>query len=167
MEAYSKSKAIFGIYRVDLHNRILISTWFDDLHFSASTTVRPKLCGQSARRVLVIEIFFFFKKFLEYLGLPENAWHYPNFQLLLNFGHPIVRYFFFRVWKLLWRFFDVENWYGKSCYCVLVNDSFTTCWLLFKTSNLLGNLAERWFISLRIQYISFTEIFNFMSRNLP
>ena len=38
-ETYSDSKAIFGIYRVDLHNRILISTWFDDLHFSASNTV--------------------------------------------------------------------------------------------------------------------------------
>ena len=87
-----------------MHNRILISAWFADLHFSASTTVRPKLCGQSARRVLVIEIFFFFKKFLEYLGLPENAWHYPNFQLLLNFGHPI-RY----SWKIQW------NWKSNTC----------------------------------------------------
>ena len=29
METYSDSKAIFGIYRVNLHNRILISTWLD------------------------------------------------------------------------------------------------------------------------------------------
>ena len=43
MKCYIKSKTIFGICRVDLHNRILISTWFDDLHFSASSTARPKL----------------------------------------------------------------------------------------------------------------------------
>ena len=41
--SYNGMFVIFGIYRVDLHNRILISAWLDDLHFSASSTVRPKL----------------------------------------------------------------------------------------------------------------------------
>ena len=40
---YIDSEGIFGICRVNLHNRILISTYLDDLHFSASITVRPKL----------------------------------------------------------------------------------------------------------------------------
>ena len=48
--------------------------------------MRPKLCGQSAGRVLVIEIFFFFRKFLEYPRLPENAWRYSNFQLSIISG---------------------------------------------------------------------------------
>ena len=39
LKTYNGFEAIFGIYRVDLHNRILISTWLDDLHFSASNTV--------------------------------------------------------------------------------------------------------------------------------
>ena len=43
MKTYNDKIVIFGIYRVHLHNRILISTWLDDLHFSASITVRPKL----------------------------------------------------------------------------------------------------------------------------
>ena len=43
LKSYNAIIVIFGIYRVDLHNRILISTWLDDLHFSASSTVRPKL----------------------------------------------------------------------------------------------------------------------------
>ena len=43
LKSYIESEAIFGIYRVDLHNRILISTWLDDINFSTSTTVRPKL----------------------------------------------------------------------------------------------------------------------------
>ena len=42
VDSYIDFKAIFGIYRVNLHNRILISTWFDDLHFSASSTVEAK-----------------------------------------------------------------------------------------------------------------------------
>ena len=43
LDSYSGFKAIFGIYRVNLHNRILISTWLGDLYFSASSTMRPKL----------------------------------------------------------------------------------------------------------------------------
>ena len=42
-DSYIDFKAIFGIYRVNLHNRILISTWLGDLYFSASSTMRPKL----------------------------------------------------------------------------------------------------------------------------
>ena len=43
MKSYINSEAIFGLYRVNLHNRILISTWLGDLKFSASSTARPKL----------------------------------------------------------------------------------------------------------------------------
>ena len=43
LKTYIDKIVIFGIYRVDLHNRILISAWLDDLHFLASSTVRPKL----------------------------------------------------------------------------------------------------------------------------
>ena len=42
LKSYIDSEAIFGIDRVNLHNRILISTWFDDLHFSASSTVEAE-----------------------------------------------------------------------------------------------------------------------------
>ena len=47
-ETYSDSEAIFGIYRVDLVNKILISAHSNDLWKSASSTARPKLwprCG--------------------------------------------------------------------------------------------------------------------------
>ena len=43
LSSYIDSEAIFGIYMVNLHNRILISAQLDDLNFSASSTARPKL----------------------------------------------------------------------------------------------------------------------------
>ena len=39
---YIDSEGIFGICRVNLHNRILISTWLDDLKFSASSSVEAE-----------------------------------------------------------------------------------------------------------------------------
>ena len=47
--SYNGMFVIFGIYRVDLHNRILISTGLGDLHFSASSTARPKIWRPIAR----------------------------------------------------------------------------------------------------------------------
>ena len=50
------------------------------------------LCSKTLRPICKTGIgdrdfFFFFKKFLEYLGLPENAWRYSNFQLLIISEH--------------------------------------------------------------------------------
>ena len=56
---YSNSDVIFVFPVVDLYNRILISTWYDDLEKSTSSTVRPKLwrpCGRP-RMDLETQIF--------------------------------------------------------------------------------------------------------------
>ena len=60
------------------------------------------------------------------------------------------------------RFFRFCDLYNMKK--LFVNDSFTTCWLLFKTSNLLAIRGRRWFIALRIVY--FINFYNFIYRNI-